>query len=56
MYADVEIEVPLGDAVTIPRDAVLDSGDRRIVFVARATGRYEPREVTLARASVTSWW
>ena len=47
MYADVEIQVPVGESVTIPRDAVLDSGDRRIVFVARGGGRYEPRTVSL---------
>jgi len=49
MYADVELQVPLGDTLTIPRDAVLDSGERQIVLVAAGGGRFEPREVTLGQ-------
>jgi multidrug efflux pump subunit AcrA (membrane-fusion protein) len=49
MYADVELQVPLGKAMTIPRDAVLDSGERQVVLVAAGEGRFEPREVTLGQ-------
>jgi Cu(I)/Ag(I) efflux system membrane fusion protein len=31
--------------LTVPIDAVLDSGARKIVFVALGEGRFEPREV-----------
>ncbi len=35
----------------VPDDAVIDAGDRHVVFLDRGDGRYEPREVTLgARA------
>ena len=51
MYVDVEILAPAEDALAIPQEAVLDSGTRKIVFVAEAEGRFVPREVTVgARA------
>ena len=49
MYATVEIDVPLGDLVAIPEDAVIDTGERRVVFVEVAEGHYQPREVVLGR-------
>lgn len=51
MFANVELEVPGAPAVTIPVDAILDTGTRRIVFVDLGGGVFEPREVTVgARA------
>ncbi|HXH07815.1 MAG TPA: FixH family protein [Vicinamibacterales bacterium] len=47
MYADVELEVPLGRLLTIPADAVLDSGARQIVFVSQGDGYFEPRPVRI---------
>jgi Cu(I)/Ag(I) efflux system membrane fusion protein len=35
------------EAVTVPRDAVVDTGQRQHVFVATAPDRFEPRTVTL---------
>lgn len=49
MYANVELAVPLGQSLTVPRNAVLDSGERQIVFVAMGGGRFEPRQVTLGQ-------
>jgi membrane fusion protein, copper/silver efflux system len=48
-FVTVTIRVPLGDRLAIPRDAVLDSGTRRIVFVVGTDGRFTPRPVTLGR-------
>ena len=31
----------------VPDDAVIDAGDRKIVFLDRGEGRFEPREVRL---------
>ncbi len=46
MLAIVRIETRRKDhAVTVPSEAVLHSGERRIVFVVRGYGKYEPREV-----------
>ena len=48
LYGRVTIDAPALEApVAIPRDAVLDSGVRRLVFVAHGDGRFEPREVEL---------
>ena len=49
MYATVEINVPLGELVAVPEDAVIDTGERRVVFVEVAEGHYQPREVALGR-------
>ncbi|MES0383240.1 MAG: efflux RND transporter periplasmic adaptor subunit [Hyphomicrobium sp.] len=49
MYADVDIDTTLGDEprVAVPNSAVIDSGNRQVVIVARGEGRFEPRSVTL---------
>jgi Cu(I)/Ag(I) efflux system membrane fusion protein len=51
MYADVTIQASSeGGAVTaVPDDAVIDSGTRQIVLVAKGDGRFEPRAVKLGR-------
>jgi multidrug efflux pump subunit AcrA (membrane-fusion protein) len=45
MYAEVRIEKALGRWLAVPEEAVLDSGTRKIVFIARGRGHFEPREV-----------
>jgi membrane fusion protein, copper/silver efflux system len=45
MLVDVSIDISLPQAVTVPRDAVVDSGGRKTVFVARGNGYFEPRQV-----------
>ena len=47
MYANVELDTGHGSGLVIPVDAVLDSGNRKIVFVQKADGEFEPREVQL---------
>ena len=47
MFVNVELHRSLGRQLTVPVDAVLDSGQRQIVFVDRGDGRFEPREVML---------
>ena len=47
MYANVELDTGHGSGLVIPVDAVLDSGNRKIVFVQKAEGEFEPREVQL---------
>jgi Cu(I)/Ag(I) efflux system membrane fusion protein len=48
-FVDVSIEAPLGERLAVPEDAVLDTGTRRIVFVVRGGGEFEPRAVELGR-------
>jgi Cu(I)/Ag(I) efflux system membrane fusion protein len=45
MYADVSLDRPLGRVVTVPDAAVLSTGERALVFVAKGDGRFEPRAV-----------
>lgn len=45
MFVDVELPVNFPPAVTVPADAVLDSGLKNTVFVDQGNGLFEPREV-----------
>ncbi|MFQ5813991.1 MAG: efflux RND transporter periplasmic adaptor subunit [Anaerolineae bacterium] len=45
MFADVELKADYGVQTLVPSEAVLDSGMRQIVFVAKPGGFFEPREV-----------
>ena len=47
MYANVELKVDYGKKLSIPQEAVLDSGVDQMVFVAAEGGYFEPRKVTL---------
>jgi RND family efflux transporter MFP subunit len=51
MYADVLLEVDLGEGLAIPDDAILDTGRRQVVFVAEGGGRFVPREVAVGDRS-----
>lgn len=52
MYATVRMPgARRADAVTVPRTAVLASGERSVVFVRRPDGQLEPREVTVGLAN-----
>ena len=45
MFVNVELHRGLGRQLTVPVDAVLDSGERQRVFVDRGKGMFEPRAV-----------
>jgi len=48
MYVDAEINIGDGQPVlAVPDSAVLDSGNRQVVFIDKGAGRLEPREVKL---------
>ncbi len=47
MYGTVRIRVDRGSRLAVPDQAVLDSGTRKVVFVVRGEGVFEPRQVTL---------
>ena len=46
MYADVILQQPVGPSVAVPDSAVMNTGTRSVVFVARGDGTFEPRQVT----------
>ena len=45
MFADVQLQSDLGERLTVPDTAIVASGTRNVVFVARGDGYFEPREV-----------
>jgi hypothetical protein len=45
MFVDVYLPIALPPAIAVPVDAVLDAGLKKRVFVERADGAFEPREV-----------
>ncbi len=47
MFADVLLRADLGEGLVVPEGAVIDTGNRTLVFIDRADGRLEPREVLL---------
>jgi Cu(I)/Ag(I) efflux system membrane fusion protein len=47
MYATVELGLASGGGLAVPEEAVIDTGEQKIVFVADGPGRYVPRVVEL---------
>jgi hypothetical protein len=45
MFVDVEIPITMPPSLSVPADAVLDTGKRAIVYVDRGNGVFEPRRV-----------
>lgn len=51
MYVNVSLDVDLGETPAIPEEAVFDTGTKKIVFVDKGQGVFEPRDITVgARA------
>ena len=51
MFVNVELHRSLGRQLTVPIDAVLDSGTHQRVFIDRGKGVFEPRTVTVGARS-----
>jgi RND family efflux transporter MFP subunit len=47
MFADVDLDTAGAHGVIIPDSAVIDTGERQIVFVDTGGGRFEPRQVRI---------
>ncbi|MEW6731722.1 MAG: efflux RND transporter periplasmic adaptor subunit [Acidobacteriota bacterium] len=47
MYANVELQVDYGKKLTLPQEAVMDSGTEQMVFIALGDGYFAPRKVQL---------
>ncbi|MFL5424619.1 MAG: efflux RND transporter periplasmic adaptor subunit, partial [Myxococcales bacterium] len=50
MFGDVVFHTRPHDGLRVPADSILDSGDRKVVFVSLGDGRFEPREVEAGEA------
>jgi membrane fusion protein, copper/silver efflux system len=55
MFANVELNADLGQRLAVPKDAVLRSGTRNVVFVGATDGSFEPREVELGLELPDRW-
>ncbi len=48
MYANVYLSSPVAkETLIVPQEAVIDSGVRKVVFVALGRGKFQPREVKI---------
>ena len=45
MFANIELRTGDREGLTVPTNALLDSGDAQVVFVAEGEGRFTPRRV-----------
>jgi Cu(I)/Ag(I) efflux system membrane fusion protein len=51
MYADVVFQTGVDQTavIAVPTSALIDSGSRQVVLIAKGEGRFEPRPVRLGR-------
>lgn len=49
MFVNAVIKMPLGSAIVVPVNAVMDTGKRRVVWVETSAGMFEPREVQVGQ-------
>ena len=45
MFANVEIQSPVGEGLAVEESAVIDTGTRKVVIVDKGAGYLEPREI-----------
>lgn len=45
VHADIDAPVGEGPALAVPASAVIDDGERQVVFVAKGDGVFEPRDI-----------
>ncbi len=45
VFCEADAQVPLGRRLVVPQDAVLDTGERQVVFVVQGKGYFQPRQV-----------
>ncbi len=51
MYATIRFDAPGTPVLSVPRSAILSTGERSLVFIRDSLGRLVPRSVTLGSAS-----
>ena len=49
MYVNIELSMDMGEALTIPVNAVMPTGKHNVVFVDKGEGKLEPRFIELGR-------
>lgn len=51
MYTNLELKIPLGVRLVVPKDAVLESGERQLIFIHLGDGRLEWRNAKIGLRS-----
>lgn len=51
MYTNLELKIPLGVRLIVPKNAVLESGERQIIFIHLGGGRLEWRNAKIGQRS-----
>ncbi len=51
MFGEVTMQAEKREGLRIPADAVIDSGTRKVVFVALDEGKFQPREIEVGSVS-----
>ena len=49
MYTNVMLQSDLGERLSVAEDSVIDTGERKVVFVASGDGYFEPRVVKVGK-------
>jgi Cu(I)/Ag(I) efflux system membrane fusion protein len=47
MFTNTEISIDLGKRLVIPEDSFIDTGTKKVVYVDKGDGYFQPKEVTL---------
>lgn len=47
MFGEVTLRTPARHGLSVPTDAIIDSGTRKVVFVSLGEGKFRPREVKI---------
>lgn len=55
LWANVDLEVPLGTVLAVPASAIIDTGTGCIAFVHRADEHLEPRQVSIGARTDDFW-
>lgn len=51
MYTNLELKIPLGLRLAVPKDAILESGERQVIFIHLGGGRLEWRNARIGLRS-----
>lgn len=54
-YAEALVKLDTPEVLTLPRSAVLHTGDRAVIYIDKGAGAYEQRRVKLGRAGDELW-
>ena len=55
MYVNVDFQIPLGEQLIVPEEAVIMAGKTNLVFLDRGDGRLQPQKITLGRKAAEEY-